>query len=107
MVAQYRGPARREGGWVDLTAEILRGLPNLSGANCIGSETLFDPKGRDEESLDAAYRHQAAAELCRTCPAVDACRAWAAKQPDINAVIGGRRPELPGKPGRPRKASAA
>ncbi|MCH5645672.1 WhiB family transcriptional regulator [Gordonia sp. ABSL49_1] len=107
MVAKYRGPARREGGWVDLTAEILRGTADLSGANCIGSETLFDPKARNEESVDAAYRHRAAAELCRTCPAVDACARWAATQPDTNAVVGGRRPVLPGNPGRPRKASAA
>ncbi|MCH5645357.1 WhiB family transcriptional regulator [Gordonia sp. ABSL49_1] len=106
MVAQYRGPARREGGWVDLTAEILRGTADLSGANCVGSEALFDPKAHNEEFTAADYRHQAAVELCRTCPAVVACAQWAATQPDVHAVIGGRRPALPGNPGRPRKSAA-
>uniref|UniRef100_UPI003D8D9389 WhiB family transcriptional regulator n=1 Tax=Gordonia sp. B7-2 TaxID=3420932 RepID=UPI003D8D9389 len=106
MVAKYRGPARREGGWVDLVVEILRGTADLSGANCIGSETLFDPKACDEESTDAAYRHRAAVELCAGCPVLADCQRWEATQPDVHAVIGGRRPALPGNPGRPRKSAA-
>ncbi|MEP9417471.1 WhiB family transcriptional regulator [Gordonia sp. VNQ95] len=98
--------ARRDPGEVSLLAAILEGTTSLSGAACVGSEALFDPKGRDEESADADYRHQAAAELCRTCPVLDACRDWA-DQSDTNAVIAGRRPALPGNPGRPRKDSAA
>ena len=102
-----RPAARREAGEIALIAEILRELPNLAGATCVGSAELFDAKGRDEEHESVRYRHTAAAELCRVCPARAACTAWAATQPDQQtSVIAGQVPALPGTVGRPRKDAA-
>lgn len=55
--------------WVDALAAILRGTPKLAGALCRQRPDLFD--GDDEED---AYQ---AAEICRGCPALHACAAWA------------------------------
>ncbi|WP_179273883.1 transcriptional regulator [Rhodococcoides fascians] len=69
-----------------LTA-ILTDTPRLDGAACIGHGALFDPPG-DGELRDAVdTRHRAAARLCWTCPALDACRDWATGESSSGSVI--------------------
>jgi hypothetical protein len=69
-----------------LTA-ILTDTPRLDGAACIGHGALFDPPG-DSEPRDAVdARHRAAARVCWTCPALDACREWAAGEPVTDTIL--------------------
>ncbi len=99
-----RSTARRDGGEIALLTAMLAGLPNLRDAACSGSPGLFDGRDADEDVADARYRHEAAVQLCRRCPALAACRQWADTQPDqIQTVIGGR---VPAGAGRPRKDAA-
>ncbi|MGV6990874.1 WhiB family transcriptional regulator [Gordonia amicalis] len=66
-------------------------MPNLRGAACVGSPGLFDPRDPSEDPADTAYRHNAARELCRTCPALEECRDWADSQPDQTPAVTGAR----------------
>ena len=69
-----------------LTA-ILTATVRLDGAACTGHSELFDPPS-DGEARDAVdARHRAAARLCWTCPALDACRDWAATEPATDTII--------------------
>jgi hypothetical protein len=63
-----------------LTAALGGSIPALPGALCRG--VAFD------ELPDAD-----AASICRRCPALPACRAWADAQPpnSLDGVIAGRR----------------
>lgn len=91
---------RRDGGELGLLAAILRGMPNLRGAACVESPALFDPRDPNEDPADTAYRHQAAARICLSCPALDACREWSGSQPgQVSAVTAARTPKGPGRPG--------
>ncbi len=72
---------------LDTLLLALAGAPSLPGARCRGKPHLFDGSdGPDGE------RTRQAAQLCRGCPALARCRAWADEQPDrdLNGVIGGR-----------------
>ncbi|MGW6034706.1 WhiB family transcriptional regulator [Gordonia terrae] len=94
-----RGQTRREAGPIALLAEILRGTDSLTGAACIGSPELFDPRDPREDSDAAEYRHRAAAQLCARCPVFDACLAWSDSRSDqAHAVTAGRIPRAPGRP---------
>ncbi|MDV6310319.1 transcriptional regulator [Gordonia amicalis] len=91
---------RREGGELGLLAAILRGMPNLRGAACVGSPGLFDPRDPNEDPDDTAYRHQAAARICLGCPALEPCRDWSSSQRgQESAVTAARTPKGPGRPG--------
>lgn len=69
-----------------LTA-ILTNTVRLDGAACTGQANLFDPpsEGEPRDAVDA--RHRAAARLCWTCPALDACRNWAATEPATDTIL--------------------
>lgn len=75
---------RQHAGWADLLGAILRDTPPLPGAACRGRHRLFDA---DDEQTEAAA---AARELCHNCPALAACRAWAATGPRVSGVLAGR-----------------
>ncbi|MCF8603264.1 WhiB family transcriptional regulator [Gordonia sp. HY442] len=89
-----------DSGTLDLLARILDGLPNLSGAACVGREVLFDPYDRDEPIDLAEYRHARALALCNECPVRSACAEHVHNQRGDTArrarraVIGGRAPRL-------------
>lgn len=84
-------------GWLSLALQIFERLPNRPGAACIGHEALFDPAHRNEPLAEVAVRHEAAARLCRTCPALADCAAWSASQPATRAVVGGIIPRQVGR----------
>ncbi|MBY3989138.1 hypothetical protein HQO84_16715 [Rhodococcus fascians] len=69
-----------------LTA-ILTDTPRLDGAACIGRSDLFDPPGDGEPRDVVDARHRAAARVCWTCPALDACRDWATGEPSSGTII--------------------
>ncbi len=81
---------RREG-VVDLLAEVLRDVPNLRGASCVGHARLFDA---DRHAAELGYRDEdarwrAVAETCRTCPVRGRCWEWSRSVPQS------RRPHGP------------
>jgi len=85
-----RRDATRTPGWVELLAEILAGTPKLPGAACRGHVEQFDRAADGDR--DAA---QQAVEVCRRCPVLTECRAWAdhirgRKRPA--GVLGGQAP---------------
>lgn len=55
--------------WIELAAAVLRGVPRLPGALCRRRPELFDAD--DEDAADRA------AAICRHCPALEPCGAWA------------------------------
>ena len=69
-----------------LTA-ILTDTVRLDGAACTGHAALFDPPGEGEPRDAVDARHRAAARLCWTCPALDACRDWAATEPATDTIL--------------------
>lgn len=69
-----------------LTA-ILTDTVRLDGAACIGQANLFDPPSEGEPRDAVDTRHRAAARLCWTCPALDACRDWAVGEPSSGSII--------------------
>ncbi|MDH3026833.1 transcriptional regulator [Gordonia alkanivorans] len=94
---------RQDAGDVALLIAILQGRPNLRGAACVAAPGLFDPRRPDEDADETEYRHTAAVSMCRSCPALEACRAHADTQPTTRAVIAAR---LPRRSGRPTKETA-
>lgn len=98
---------RREPGPLPLLAAVLEGTADLAGAACQASDPrLFDPLDRSETVDAVAERHQKATAVCRRCPVIDGCHAWAEASDDqfLDAmVIAGR---LPATPGRPRTGAA-
>jgi WhiB family redox-sensing transcriptional regulator len=99
--------AHREPGWVSLLAEILRGAPRLDGGLCRDRSLLFDAEHNDEQ--DREYATARAIELCRQCPCLAACRAWADAQPRgrLSGVVGGEvrqvRPSAEAKRKKPKR----
>lgn len=76
-----------------LLEKILAGVPKLDTPACGPSTaTLFDRRGPDEDRDDAEARHHRALNLCRTCPALDACRNFAQYEKPSGQVIAGRSP---------------
>lgn len=91
----------REQGVVPLLEAILRDLPKLSGAACVGSGPLFDPRELGEPGEEVDARHTAAARLCARCPVIEQCDEWAAGEPRLRAgVIAGEVPPRYGRPGQ-------
>ncbi|WP_448222742.1 hypothetical protein [Gordonia iterans] len=85
-------------------AELLADQPDLSDAACRGRWALFDPAGEDEDPSVAEARHQRAAMICRSCPALAACRGWAERIPPKHRPPGVLAEIIPqARPGRPRK----
>lgn len=64
-------------GTIALLAKVLAGLPALQRAACRDQSELFDPQQHGELADNAAARHAHAVEICRGCPALAQCRAWA------------------------------
>ena len=92
--------------WVALLESVLRQSVSLPGALCRNQP----PAPFDAETDDQAAQ---AIELCRRCPELPKCRAWADSLPDkvVSGVVGGElrewyaHPSLRRRPrGRPRKA---
>ncbi|WP_448222854.1 hypothetical protein [Gordonia iterans] len=85
-------------------AELLADQPDLSDAACRGLWALHDPAGEDENPEAAEARHHRAATICRSCPALTACRDWSERLPSQHrppGVLAGGIPQA--RPGRPRK----
>ncbi len=70
---------------VSLLGSILQDAPPLRGAACVGRAELFD--------IDASPDHHAEArDICRSCPVLAQCGAWATAHPRrISGVVAGRR----------------
>lgn len=88
--------------WVTLVGRILAGVPVLDGAACIDRHELFDPAEPDEDRADAAYRHEAAAAICTSCPALAQCRDWSSTV--SRSTVAGHLPARPGR-SEPREAA--
>nr|WP_240930845.1 transcriptional regulator [Rhodococcus sp. B10] len=69
---------------------ILTNQPRLSGAACVGRSEVFDPAETGEDPDDVRYRHEVAASICRTCPALNSCRDWAETERASGSVIAER-----------------
>lgn len=74
-----------EPGPVALLAEVLRGAPRLQGAVCTRKRGHF----AEAETGNRVRVHECIS-LCRRCPALDACRAWAANQRGLVGVVAGK-----------------
>lgn len=85
-------------GLVGLLEAILTDTADLSGALCVGSAELFDPRDPYEDAADARYRHENAEALCHRCPVLERCRDWASTRRDDGAVVAAQVPRLPGRP---------
>ncbi len=66
-----------------LFAELAASIPALPDAACKGRHELFDPQPDDRHPDIARRLEQTALTICRTCPALEPCRAWlAGLEPD-------------------------
>jgi WhiB family redox-sensing transcriptional regulator len=66
-------------GSLGLLIAILSDTPRLPGAACRDHPDLFDAThatGQGAMTLQLAQTRDAAIRICRTCPALDPCRAW-------------------------------
>lgn len=90
------------GATIKLLQRILTDVPKLEGP-CRGRHELFDARGADEPVATARRRHQQAVDLCRRCPALDACAAFTAGERDFGMVRAGQMPLQPVR-GRPKRA---
>ena len=87
-----------------LAALLAAGRPDLTDAACRGRWDLFDEPAECEDPTAAEARHHHAASICRSCPALAACRDWADQLPSQHrppGVLAGVIPQA--RPGRPRK----
>lgn len=75
--------------WDTLLAELA--TPVLPGARCRGRHELFDaaigdsPRGPQDER---DYAREAAARICRQCPALASCREWFESLPHEQRPLG-------------------
>lgn len=72
----------------------LANTPALPGARCRLRSDLFDVDSGDartETPSERAERHQAARNVCSTCPELNACRSWAeSTHPgELSGIVGG------------------
>lgn len=92
----------------DLLAE-LAGTPRLPAARCRGRWELFDQtihEGRGAPATAVLDARSEALQLCATCTALTACRAWVNSLPPRHrphGVIAGQ--VRTSQPARPRKAA--
>lgn len=77
----------RPDGVIGLLAEILRGLPRLDNAACRGRHVVWDCEQTDHDERE--YTQRSAIEQCKKCPALAACREWAAAQTNLTGVVAG------------------
>lgn len=89
---------------LQILKRILRDLPKLADAACVGRAELFDARDPDEDAEAAEYRHHRAAALCRTCPALDACSEYAATENPHGHVLAA---QIPTPTGRSKKEKSA
>ncbi len=61
-----------------LFAELAASIPALPGAACKGRHQLFDPQPDDRHPDIARRLENTALSICKTCPALEPCRAWLA-----------------------------
>ncbi|GAB3216789.1 class I SAM-dependent methyltransferase [Mycolicibacterium hippocampi] len=88
-------PPRQDPAFAELAAAIGPPAPE-PGALCVGDHDLFDPPQDGEAAAAAAARHELAADICRACPEVTACRAWVDSLPPRRrpgGVVAGQTPE--------------
>ncbi|WP_440713105.1 WhiB family transcriptional regulator [Gordonia sp. FQ] len=76
-------------GTLALLKKVLWQLPRLDGAACVGRHALFAERGPDEDDDTVERRHHQALTLCRVCPALTACREFAATEKSSGEVIAG------------------
>lgn len=74
-----------EPGPVALLAELLRDTPRLDGAVCATKRGHFM-----EAETGNRVRVDQCISICRRCPALEACRMWAATQPGLVGVVAGK-----------------
>lgn len=96
-------------GTESLLVAILRGVPRLDGARCVGRPELFDPDGPHEAPEVVQQRHEAATHLCRACPALADCRSWVdelkpSRRP--GGVVAARQPSPRRPAGRPSREAS-
>jgi hypothetical protein len=72
---------------IEILKAILADTPRLKGALCRDRSDLFDAEQEDED--DRQYAVDSAIRLCRQCPALQACREFAATQPRLTGVVAG------------------
>ncbi|CPR12430.1 Transcriptional regulator WhiB [Mycobacterium bohemicum DSM 44277] len=95
--------ATRLVGVTQLTA-VVGDIPPLPGAACKGQPTLFDLEpGADTAAIEAA------AAVCRSCPALQACAEWVASTPPRrrpSGVVAGQLLPAPEPPPEPDTTTA-
>lgn len=85
-----RGP---EPTWLGLLTTILKGMPSLPGAACIGLGDLF--------AAEHAGDVQRARKICLSCEAFSPCSDWIQGRRDVTGVVAGQlRPRSTPKPRR-------
>lgn len=84
-------------------ADALSAAPDFEGAACVGRWPLFDPPDDGESRASVQERHEIAVQVCRQCPALEACREWSLTEKPTGAVVAGTIPATP-KRGRPTSA---
>jgi hypothetical protein len=97
----------RPNGVVDLLERILSGVPLMEGAACVSDPAMFDEADPGHSNADVR-RMEAAARVCRRCPVLAECGAWAASLPASRrpaGVLAGQLPPLPAPVRRPAVAS--
>jgi len=62
--------------FADLLAELEATVPRLPGAACVGHHELFDLLPAGTRNPDYWEQTAAALQLCRGCPALQACKQW-------------------------------
>jgi Transcription factor WhiB len=67
----------------DGIASALSGFPDLRGARCVNQWAIWDETD-DPEVIEYAQNQ------CQACPALDACRDWAATQRRLSGVVAGQ-----------------
>ena len=86
---------------IALIANIIRGSVSLPDAACVDRPELFDVDADDDQ-------HDQAVEICRQCPALAACGAWATtiNPRTISGVVAGQRFTGPPRPRQRKKVTA-
>ncbi|BBX33936.1 transcription factor WhiB [Mycolicibacterium mageritense DSM 44476 = CIP 104973] len=78
--------ARVTPGALELLVRVLKNVPRLDGAACIGARIRF----WEAEMTGARHRIDECVAACRRCPVLERCRSWAATQRDLTGVWAGK-----------------